>query len=427
MDFFPEDIFTSFPNTIGFILENSSILVLNENYFTPKFAPLKFIEIQHNDLEHIESNALQNLKNLEWVRLASNKIESLNQFIFSENRNLKYVDFRNNKLNSIIPGFFRGLNNLDQVLLAENECIQENFQKSDGSLAKLTDSLKSCFGNAPDDEVKCRYDGWADERPYFTYCVSFSFPLTNNNKYKDVTFSGSSQQKQSATAVKFFNAMDVVFLPENLLTEFPNLNGIILESSNLPTIKERLFGRKFKELKHIEIQKCNVAQIEANAFQYLTKLEWIRFIDNKIEGVDKPIFKNNKNLKYVDFRVNRIKRLHPDLFAGLNNLEQVLFSENNVCIDKDFIKSDGSFERLTRALKPCYDNCERSGECSSRTAIGKIFDIFGIFWQFSSSFVKFFSKLVKFRSVFVKFPFLFFVNFRRFSLKKNSSNFNKFR
>jgi Leucine-rich repeat (LRR) protein len=371
VDFFPEEIFANFPSTIGFILESSEIPVLTDSYFTAKFSPLKFIEIQHNNLEHINKNALQSLTNLEWVRLASNKIESLNGMIFWNNRQLKYVDFRNNKLNSIVPGFFRGLNRLTQVLLGENECVNEDFQKSDGTFDKLTNSLKTCFGNAPDEELECTFHYWFDERPGFHYCIVDEFPLTNENKYKDLTFSGANQQKNEASALKFYHSSDVVFFPESSLTEFPQLIGLILEDSNLPIIKERLIGRKFKNLKFLEIQKSNVEKIHLNALQYLTNLEWVRLASNKIEGIDGPIFRNNKQLKYVDFRSNRIKRLHPELFAGLSNLDQALFTTGNVCINKDYIKADGSFDRLSRDLKPCQENCERSGECSATSTIDK--------------------------------------------------------
>ncbi len=146
VDFIPENIFQDFPNTIGFILEGSSVPILTDKYFPARFKPLKFLEIHHNDLEFIEETALKHLNNLVWIRLASNKIKILSP-IFGNNKNLEYIDLRQNKIFSLVPGFFKSLTKLNQVLLHLNECIDEDFKRFDGTIDNMQENLEICFIN----------------------------------------------------------------------------------------------------------------------------------------------------------------------------------------------------------------------------------------------------------------------------------------
>lgn len=212
--------------------------------------------------------------------------------------------------------------------------------------------------------MSCSYYYWSDERGPFNYCETQDTPLSAEFR-DDVHRFSESAQRQDTTAIKFVRAGKVDFIPDEVVTTYPKFEGFILESSDIPVLKNGLFSRKFAGVKFLEIQHNNLKEVQLNAFVNLPNMEWIRLASNQIEHIDVNIFNNNRKLKYIDLRNNAISSLTPSLCQGCRSLEEVLMADRNVCSQKNFMKSDGSLSSIAADLKTCYDNCRKSSKCDA--------------------------------------------------------------
>jgi Leucine-rich repeat (LRR) protein len=66
-------------------------------------------------------------------------------------------------------------------------------------------------------------------------------------------------------------------------------------------------------------------------------------------------FKGNPNLKTLLISGNQIDKIHPKTFDGLPSIRTLNFSEN-VCIDKNFELTNGSFKEMKKDLVRCFAN-----------------------------------------------------------------------
>lgn len=208
----------------------------------------------------------------------------------------------------------------------------------------------------------CEYLNWDDERGHIFYCFITETSLSSIFKVGKNIFTGDSDHEKNrliANAVKFDNVVNFEYIPREIFVTFPNISGLMIEYSDIPKIKDNLFGEKFKVLKFVEFQHNDkLENIDEDAFKFLLNLEWIRLASNRIKLLCKNIFKTNKKLTYVDLRNNRITAITPILFDRNSNLQQVLLKVKNQCVRKDFLKSDGSLSILTQNLEECFANCE---------------------------------------------------------------------
>jgi hypothetical protein len=224
-------------------------------------------------------------------------------------------------------------------------------------------------------ELSCSYYTRSEPMwPTYSYCFLSSVDLSKSYQSQYHTFSGTSAQKTATTAVYFYSSTNIDFVPEEVLSEFPLLNGLIFESYNLPTVKNDLFSKNFNSLQYLYLYSNKIQTIEANAFQYLIKLKWIRLDSNQIESLSLQIFKKNPEITYIDLRNNKINSIDSKFFKNLKNLKYVGFAGSNVCVSQDFGCSSStcsaSQSDLDSGLATCFSNCVKDLDCALRS--GKI-------------------------------------------------------
>jgi Leucine-rich repeat (LRR) protein len=92
------------------------------------------------------------LQELKWIDLSWNQIESIKANIFKNNKKLEFISFYVNKIKMVHPKLFLNLNNLVEVLLASNECVNKDFGGSGESLTTLNETLNTCYSNCLDND-----------------------------------------------------------------------------------------------------------------------------------------------------------------------------------------------------------------------------------------------------------------------------------
>jgi hypothetical protein len=120
-------------------------------------------------------------------------------------------------------------------------------------------------------------------------------------------------------------------------------------------------------IQNLYIGKTKTKVVGENAFNNLTELKWIDLRFNDIEYLNKIIFKNNLKLEYVGFYANKIKMINPKFFENLNNLIEVKFDGGNICVDKEFKKSESTLVEMNKNLQICYNNCLLDIDCLSES------------------------------------------------------------
>jgi hypothetical protein len=136
--------------------------------------------------------------------------------------------------------------------------------------------------------------------PTYNQCKLNSVDLSENLKTVDHTFTGTPAQKSAATVVWFDRPSNIVFLPKQILNNFPQLDGLeISYCDTLTVVKNDLFAKDFRPIQILVLHFNKISTIEADAFEHLTQLKWISLGGNQIQTLPHQLFKNNPDLFVV--------------------------------------------------------------------------------------------------------------------------------
>jgi hypothetical protein len=179
------------------------------------------------------------------------------------------------------------------------------------------------------------------------------------------SLTGSSVSKSSINTFYIYVSPKLDFIPLDILTEFPNLNGLYIHNVNLPTLKAGLFKPELQRIEYLYLSGT-IESIEPQAFQYLINLKWVYLYGNKIQTLPHRLFKHNPDLIFIDL-AGKINSIHPSFFDGLNKLKLVVFSNNVGCI-KDKIGCETCLitqSELRGKLQGCFENCSNGTACQT--------------------------------------------------------------
>jgi hypothetical protein len=183
--------------------------------------------------------------------------------------------------------------------------------------------------------------------------------LSINYKGESYSFSGSASQKSGLSAFHIYKSPQIDFIPVEVFSDFPNINGFYLYRSNLPsTIRSDFFTKDFYRIEYLGIQDCTFQAIDESAFQYMIYLKWVRLQGNQIQSLPFLIFKSNPNLIYIDLNSNRINSINPELPKNLNQLKYVE-AGGNQCINENLGCPTCSLSQsdLGSGFSTCFSNC----------------------------------------------------------------------
>jgi hypothetical protein len=209
---------------------------------------------------------------------------------------------------------------------------------------------------------------WPSYKSCYTSSVDYSANFEKEKHSFSITASITDSSAQKSEIKTFFIAASaqVDYIPLDILSEFPNLNGLMLQACNLPIVKSGLFKEEFQKLELLVLHYNKIESIEPEAFQHLIKLKWIDLSDNNLQFLSYRLFKNNPDLIYINFYNGKINAIHPNFFDGLNKLKLIKFIEN-LCIN---VKIGCETCLITQSdlkgnLQGCFDNCSNGTTCQS--------------------------------------------------------------
>ncbi len=234
----------------------------------------------------------------------------------------------------------------------------------------LTSFVCLMTGDASGRHLQCTSETYSDTLwPSFKWCSTRSVDYSANFETEKHSFSitGSSVQKSEIKAFYIANSAQVDFIPLDILSEFPNLNGLVLRGCTLQIVKSGLFKEELKRLEFLYLGFNKIESIEPEAFKFLIKLKWIRLYTNNFQSLPYRLFRNNLDLFYIDLGSNKINAIHPNFFDGLQKLKLIDFNENEGCIN-DKIGCETCLitqSEIRGKLQGCFDNCSNGTTCYS--------------------------------------------------------------
>ncbi len=144
--------------------------------------------------------------------------------------------------------------------------------------------------------------------PDFKFCQTRIYDFSANFEAEKHTFTGTASEKSETKTFNIFDAAHVDFIPRDILTEFPNLNGLMITQSNLPTVKESLFKDELKNIEFLWLVSSGIKVIEPKAFQHFRKLQWVAMVENNLQTLPDRIFQNNPDLIFINLEENQLFR-----------------------------------------------------------------------------------------------------------------------
>lgn len=146
--------------------------------------------------------------------------------------------------------------------------------------------------------------------------VSGSFRFFNRDD-EIISVSGEHATNKTNDDVEAFkaDAAWIEYFPRGLSKYFKNLLSILINLSRLKELKQSDL-KPFRKLKHLDL------------------------FENRIEYLERDLFKWNLHLEVVWFSSNRIKVIHETAFDGPENIKK-LYLGGNICIRESADNDEG--------------------------------------------------------------------------------------
>ena len=224
------------------------------------------LDLSNNELTSFRMNDLKNLANLESLVLDQNRLSRIPSGVSLHVPTLKELRMRHGSL----------LRNLSKTSLYEASRLQ-TLDLRDGSISNLPSNLF----------------------PKHSRLITLDLA---NNKITEVS-------KSAFTGLDHLEVLDltnnrVSNLEPDTLSPMKKLRRVFIESNNLDTIQDNVFGGLGGSVNLISLRGNQIRSISTKAFQDLPNITMISLGDNLIKTFPKTAFRNTKVRKEIDLRGN---------------------------------------------------------------------------------------------------------------------------
>jgi Leucine-rich repeat (LRR) protein len=364
----PREILQQFPKLNGVRINRYKIETLRGDLFPGEFKRLEYLDLSENRIEEIGSFVFQSLTELKWLNLNQNRIYHMEELLLIKNVKLTYIFCHGNRIESLRSHIVSYSSPLEYVDFRENsENVNKEYTcrntKCPIKLPNIYEYENLILEEEKTKWLKCRYLRlelylWPENQ----YCQVIKSGIYHSEYILQFEFSGTDVEKEETTAVQFSNSYSIDFIPVEMFREFPSLNGLSIELSSIPTLKNNLFTIECEKLEFLSLAYNEIKVIQEIAFKNLTRLKWLNFEGNSIKNLNYQVFAYNNKLTYISFELGSIEMINRKLFRSLKNLKAVNF-EGNKCADTQIkCQSPNCNLKLYKKLLPCFEDCSASQE-----------------------------------------------------------------
>lgn len=138
-----------------------------------------------------------------------------------------------------------------------------------------------------------------------------------------------------------------------------NMNDLSVEALHLSETSSQVHyfpgGLKsvFVNLKMIYIENVGLKEVHQSDLKPFTDLEVLSFYNNKLESLEKDLFKFNPNLTTFGANYNQISFVHPDVFDHLHHLTSLRINSNPCSLSW----ADRNRERVLQIIVDMKERC----------------------------------------------------------------------
>lgn len=193
---------------------------------------------------------------------------------------------------------------------------------------------------ASDEEItlKCHFDEYSYWRKSFD--PRFEGPketfyrcnLPNLNITADQTIKIDKtgyDNRNNLTEMIWIEKSELSTIPEEIFTEFPNLDYLFLFQTNLENLDGNIF-QTAKNLKNLRFSNVYLPFINSSTFSELSSLEYLGIVHSEVQEIDADAFEGLNTLKGLYLYDNNIGSLDELTFAPLPNLEELFLNDNRL-------------------------------------------------------------------------------------------------
>jgi Leucine-rich repeat (LRR) protein len=307
--------------------ENELVHVENEAFKSLK--SLKVLKMRHNYIEKVDEGAFKGLTDLRKIRISSNEIRQVIKL--NESLKLTYFSMNGNLVPSIHRGNFANLKSLIQLRMPLNKIAKiDNFSLELPLLMNLdlTNNFIAELGSS-----NVLY-GLVNLRELL---------LTNNVLTSVLSFTFSHLRN-----------LRTLNLDENFLTHFQNHSFFGLESLQFLSLKINLLKTlnfsvfsSLSNVSSLDLSSNKLVNIERGAFLGMNSLKVLKLSDNRLSFIKGTFFSNLTKLKELNLSNNQISSLSVSSFISLRSLSLLDLRDNNIfALDPRLFLNMVSLEKL---------------------------------------------------------------------------------
>lgn len=402
------------------------------------FTKLRVIYVNNCGLKEINRKELQ-FPNLKYINLQNNSLEVIESDLFAYNPILRAIELQNNKIKDVKWEAFASLTALTYLYIQNNTCIQGEDEKT-GSVdkaqkyamkidetcnslkyalnqchrqfmplsslyAKEFHSRKTCERTMR--QSQCQNNAYQfntmknelnELRNFRRKMLAFDLLCKVSGSMKEtceVQNMKSFDKESEIDRIKQIDSDDMVtttisklkiinqqcaYIPFYLNEKFSQIKNLSIINSGLLQLKhedflifyqlEQLnlkenklsvvqgdtFDSNMKILEILDLSSNNIEIIEDEAFKNLENLQEIRLNDNLMETIKSNIFGKNLKLKTVQLQNNHLSEISGTL---LNQLEAISFADftNNICLNATLPETKITTEIISKCSSPIAITC----------------------------------------------------------------------
>lgn len=283
---------------------------------------LRHLSLNSNRIASLDSNCLDNLTHLETLRLNRNKLSNLTKDFFRPLKRLKTLELSRNRIATIRSLTFKGLDSLEVLKLQGNRIVS----LLDGAFWKLS-NMKQL--NLDNNSITLVSRGWL-------------YGLT------------SLQQ----LSLKHNQLMDI---EDDSWAFCENLSELDLSHNHLQILRKNAFARLTK-LRSLNLEHNNISFIEDGAFKRLSSLKKLVLNNNGISWTIEDMmgaFVGLDTLQNLNLTSNLIKSIARHAFKGLEKLDELDLSNNSLTtIQNNSFDSMKSLKKLRLDSSSLLCDCQ---------------------------------------------------------------------
>jgi len=311
---------------VHLMLFDCGLETLMPNSLSSLAGSLKHLVLSNNDLNHVPTMALRQLRELDHVNLNQNNISHIKDGAFWGLSKVTRLTLYDNKINYIHPDAFDGLTKwtgkpTNQSSFCSNEDSDPNFN-----------SLECVANNTKGDLLRLNVG-----RNSLTEIPSESLEMLKNLNQLDLSFNKIKEIKENTflgldkldTLNLDHNKIEVLY--DDHFEGMPKVTSLSLDYNKIYEVHPGAFNGLDEQLQFLSLAANKISSVPTAALSSLHQLNTLHLNDNNISRLKEDSFEGfGEHLHNLWLQNNKICDIPPGTFEDLTTLEWVKLNNNEL-------------------------------------------------------------------------------------------------